>query len=97
MKCPKCQSDTGVIETRPYKENTIRRRRKCQNAACGWRGTTEEALIVVVNIRSPKAATEAAMALAQMRRQRDVEARRKNEERTMMRDLGLTDNDEGDL
>jgi transcriptional regulator NrdR family protein len=30
MKCPRCQSDTSVKDTRPDKANTVRRRRVCE-------------------------------------------------------------------
>jgi transcriptional repressor NrdR len=37
--CPKCDGDTGVIDTRPYKDG-VRRRRECQE--CGYRYSTVE-------------------------------------------------------
>lgn len=40
MKCPRCQSDTSVKDSRPTEENTIRRRRVCDG--CGYRFNTYE-------------------------------------------------------
>lgn len=42
MLCPKCGGDTGVVDTRPTANNTIRRRRTC--IACGHRLTTFETI-----------------------------------------------------
>lgn len=41
MDCPSCKyPDTRVIESRPDKNDTIRRRRQCMR--CGFRMTTHE-------------------------------------------------------
>jgi len=40
MKCPRCQNESEVIETRPQSSFIIRRRRKCQ--ICHYRFTTFE-------------------------------------------------------
>lgn len=42
MNCPKCKGKTKVIDSRPYFENKIRRRRAC--IKCGQRFTTYEML-----------------------------------------------------
>jgi transcriptional regulator NrdR family protein len=42
MRCPKCQSDSSVTETRPVGE-LLRRRRRCDSNACSHRFTTIEA------------------------------------------------------
>ena len=39
MQCPKCKSDTNVVDSRPSGEE-VRRRRQC--AKCGYRFTTYE-------------------------------------------------------
>jgi transcriptional regulator NrdR family protein len=39
IKCPKCQEDMGVIDTRDHSE-FIRRRRECRK--CGYRQTSFE-------------------------------------------------------
>lgn len=91
MKCPQCDTDTQVIETRQHRKDTIRRRRKCRNTACGFRYTTEERLVSITPSRPP---AEVALAVAQQRRQRETEARRQNEERQMLKDLGLTEDEE---
>ena len=47
MDCPSCKyPDTRVIESRPDKNDTIRRRRQCMR--CGYRMTTHE------KMREPK-------------------------------------------
>lgn len=41
MDCPSCKyPDTRVIESRPDKNDSIRRRRQCMR--CGFRVTTQE-------------------------------------------------------
>jgi hypothetical protein len=41
MVCPKCDGDTGVLDTRPRMQNKqLRRRRKC--LSCGHRFSTYE-------------------------------------------------------
>jgi transcriptional regulator NrdR family protein len=42
MKCPKCEGNMGVVDSRPTDENTIKRRRKCDD--CGFRVTTHEGI-----------------------------------------------------
>lgn len=43
MKCPKCEKDTRVTETRES-NNKVRRRRRCQNSLCGHIFSTYETL-----------------------------------------------------
>jgi transcriptional regulator NrdR family protein len=45
MHCPKCQSDTEVIDSRQRDDGPYYRRRKC--ASCGHRFSTLEVLAVV--------------------------------------------------
>lgn len=40
--CPKCNSETDVIDTRSAPENQTRRRRVCQKRRCKYRFTTYE-------------------------------------------------------
>jgi len=40
MKCPKCQSNTIVTDSRYSQDNSIRRRRECEE--CSFRFTTYE-------------------------------------------------------
>ena len=40
MDCPKCNSKSEVNDSRPTKDNSVRRRRQCKN--CGFRFTTHE-------------------------------------------------------
>lgn len=40
MKCPRCNQDSEVVETRPQSLYIIRRRRECEK--CGYRFTTYE-------------------------------------------------------
>ncbi len=44
MQCPKCEADSRVSETRAISGNS-RRRRHCNNVACGHRFTTIEAIV----------------------------------------------------
>lgn len=44
MNCPKCGGDTSVRETR-HTDYGIRRRRFCDDQACGTRITTAEVII----------------------------------------------------
>lgn len=96
MKCGKCGAETRVLETRQYAPTAIRRRRTCTNTACGARFTTEETVLVAVPTQGTKPAGEVALALIERRRQNQVQARRANEERAMMRDLGLNDEEYDD-
>lgn len=41
--CPVCNSATGVIDSRPSLDNTVRRRRRCSR--CGFRFSTAERII----------------------------------------------------
>lgn len=42
MKCSKCHSITGILETRLDKENVVRRRHQCINTTCLHRFTTKQ-------------------------------------------------------
>jgi hypothetical protein len=44
MKCPKCQSESRVIETRTVPPDMSRRRRACTSNPCGFRFTTLEVI-----------------------------------------------------
>lgn len=44
MKCPRCSSETSIAETRAV-PGGIRRRRHCDNAQCGHRISTVEAIV----------------------------------------------------
>ncbi|WP_396190019.1 ogr/Delta-like zinc finger family protein [Flavobacterium sp.] len=95
MKCVKCGSETRVIETRQHAAAVIRRRRACTNAACGHRVTTEETVLPAASLLRQKPIGEVALALAEKRRQVQLDARRANEDRALLRDLGI-DEDYGD-
>lgn len=41
MKCPRCKSESSVIDSRESRE-TVRRRRQCLNKNCQHRWTTWE-------------------------------------------------------
>lgn len=42
MKCPKCGTDSSVVETRHVEPGMNRRRRACDDLTCGYRFTTLE-------------------------------------------------------
>lgn len=97
MKCPLCETKMGVIESRESVPGIMRRRRKCHNDECGHRVTTEERVVATPTLR-PRghAISEQAMALAEERRRRLVDARRQNENRTLAKELGLNPEDLSD-
>jgi transcriptional regulator NrdR family protein len=45
MKCPKCNSISAVLDSRPTESGTVRRRRKCMKNRCQTRFTTVEVQI----------------------------------------------------
>lgn len=96
MKCPKCNKGVRVIETRQHVTGVIRRRRAC--SGCGHRFTTEERIIFVSNRAVGRSeagrSSEAALEIARMRRIREAEARRRIEELDLMKELGLTEDEE---
>lgn len=55
MLCPKCNSETKVINSRVGGPNgEVRRRRECTNAACKHRFTTLEVLLEGRMLKPPK-------------------------------------------
>lgn len=42
MLCPKCETETRVIDTRKMDSGAIRRRRQCPNPQCNHRFATKE-------------------------------------------------------
>lgn len=44
MKCPKCQADSRVIETRSVPSDMSRRRRACVSPTCSFRFSTLEVI-----------------------------------------------------
>jgi hypothetical protein len=55
MACPKCGGSLRCCDSRPGPSNTIRRRRACNNTACGNRFTTYELAIDSAPTISPAA------------------------------------------
>lgn len=45
MRCPKCDAESSVIETRKVAGNMLRRRRVCDNTACGSKFSTIESIV----------------------------------------------------
>ncbi|MBB2965138.1 hypothetical protein [Methylobacterium sp. R2-1] len=60
MICPKCSSDTRVIDSRPHEDDSgvIRRRREC--VACGHRFVTQEGTINIAGMRAKRRRAQAA-------------------------------------
>jgi len=40
--CPTCKTATAVIDSRGQKDRTVKRKRRCLNATCGYQVTTIE-------------------------------------------------------
>lgn len=60
MICPKCRSDTRVIDSRPHEDDpgVVWRRREC--VACGNRFVTQEGTINIAGMRAKRRLSQAA-------------------------------------
>ena len=83
MNCPKCKTDTKVIDSRPIEDNKIRRRRECLKQKCGYRFTTIEITQysldaeVQAKLRKEASALKRSVRALQDRLDRILEANRK--------------------
>lgn len=50
MNCPKCKTDTKIINSRPSVNDSIRRRHVCPN--CNYRFSTKEIIVIKKKVKN---------------------------------------------